>query len=254
VSAVTRVLVVPAAGLGTRLGASRPKPLVEVNGQPMLLRLLELFSPFVERAVVVVHPSFAAAVRSRAAAAAVPLELAEQAEPTGMLDAILAAAPAARVQETERVWIAWCDQIALRRQTLEALSAAEAPAVSPPGLLVPTARVRTPYIHLRRDAAGRVTEVLQRREGDVLPEDGENDVGLFSLSRDAYATQLPLHARQAAVGRRTGERNFLPFLSWMAARGGLGTLPVALPIEALGVNTPADLARVEAELAARGAE
>ncbi|MGE0451976.1 MAG: NTP transferase domain-containing protein [Vicinamibacteria bacterium] len=251
---MTRVLVVPAAGLGTRLGASRPKPLVEVNGQPMLLRLLQLFSPFVERAVVVVHPSFAAAVRSRASAAAVPVELAPQAEPTGMLDAILAAAPAARVRAAERVWIVWCDQIALRRPTLEALSAAEAPAAAAPGLIVPTARVLTPYIHLQRDAAGQVTEVLQRREGDVLPEDGENDVGLFSLSRDAFAEELPAYARRPPAGRLTGERNFLPFLSWMAARRGLGTLPVALPIEALGVNTPAELARVEAELAAREAE
>lgn len=253
-SALSRVLIVPAAGLGTRLGGPLPKPLVEVKGQPMLLRLLELFSPFVERAVVVVHPSFAAAVGTRVAAAVVPVELAQQAEPTGMLDAILAAAPAVRVRPTERVWIAWCDQIALRRQTLDALSAAEAPAVSPPGLLVPTASVRAPYIHLRRDAAGLVTEVLQRREGDLLPEDGENDVGLFSLSREAYASELPAFARQATAGRRTGERNFLPFLSWMAARGGLGTLPIALPIEALGVNTPEDLARVEAELDARGAD
>lgn len=250
---MTRVLVVPAAGLGTRLGASGPKPLVEVRGRPMLLRLLELFSPFVERAVVVVHPSFDAAIRSRVSTAAMPVELAAQPEPTGMLDAILAAAPAARLQSAERAWIVWCDQIALRHATLAALSAAETAGVPAPGLLVPTARVRMPYIHLQRDARGRVTEVLQRREGDVLPEEGENDVGLFSLSRDAYAEELPAFARQAAAGRRTGERNFLPFLPWMAARGGLGTLPIALPIEAVGVNTPEDLARVEAELDARGA-
>jgi hypothetical protein len=95
--------------------------------------------------------------------------------------------------------------------------------------------------------------VAQRREGDALPEDGESDVGLFSLSREAFMEELPTFARQAAPGRRTGERNFLPFVSWMAARGALYTLPIAEPIEALGVNTPDDLARVEAELAARGA-
>ena len=50
----SRLLIVPAAGLGTRLGADRPKLLVPVAGIPMIDRLLGLFAGTVDRAVVVV--------------------------------------------------------------------------------------------------------------------------------------------------------------------------------------------------------
>ncbi len=94
-------------------------------------------------------------------------------------------------------------------------------------------------------------DVLHRREGDVLPQLGESDVGLFSLSARACREPLPDFAGAVAKGRATAERNFLPFIPWMAARDELGTLPVAQPIESMGVNTPEELARAEAELAAR---
>jgi len=249
---VTRTLVIPAAGLGTRLGrASRPKLLVEVAGRPMLDRLLAQFAPFVERAVVVVHPAFEEQVRAHPAAVSLPLELVQQAEPTGMLDAILLALPRALASAPERVWVVWCDQVTLRRATLESLATREGGPLPVPGLLMPTARVDSPYIHLARDADGRVVDVLHRREGDALPERGESDVGLFSLSARACREPLREFADTVAKGRATAERNFLPFIPWMAARDELATLPVAQPIESMGVNTPAELARAEAELVSR---
>lgn len=248
---MTRTLVIPAAGLGTRLGRARPKLLVEVAGKPMLDRLLALFAPFVGRAVVVVHPAFEDQVRAHPVAAAPPIELLQQAEPTGMLDAILLALPRALAAAPERIWIVWCDQVTLRRATLEALAAREGGPPPIPGLLMPTARVDSPYVHLARDAGGRVVDVLHRREGDVLPQLGESDVGLFSLSARACREPLPDFAGAVAKGRATAERNFLPFIPWMAARDELGTLPVAHPIESMGVNTPEELARAEAELATR---
>ena len=65
----SRLLIVPAAGLGTRLGADRPKLLVPVAGIPMIDRLLALFAGTVDRAVVVVHPSFEREVREHLARA-----------------------------------------------------------------------------------------------------------------------------------------------------------------------------------------
>src|SRR6185503_16051997 len=52
-----RVLVVPAAGRGSRLGGSVPKALVEVAGRPMLAWLLSLYRPWIAGLVVVAHPS-----------------------------------------------------------------------------------------------------------------------------------------------------------------------------------------------------
>ena len=62
----------PAAGLGTRLNADRPKLLVPVAGVPMIDRLLALFAGVVDRAAVVVHPSFEASVSDAPARVAAP--------------------------------------------------------------------------------------------------------------------------------------------------------------------------------------
>ncbi len=62
----------PAAGLGTRLNADRPKLLVPVAGVPMIDRLLALFAGVVNRAAVVVHPSFEASVTDHLREVAAP--------------------------------------------------------------------------------------------------------------------------------------------------------------------------------------
>lgn len=78
-----------------------------------------------------------------------------------------------------------------------------------------------------------------------MPDPGESDAGLFSLSLDAYLTLLETFAADPGTGSTTGERNFLPFIPWAAARGEVVTFGCTEAAEALGVNTPADLAAAE---------
>jgi bifunctional UDP-N-acetylglucosamine pyrophosphorylase/glucosamine-1-phosphate N-acetyltransferase len=246
----SRLLIVPAAGLGTRLGADLPKLLVPVAGTPMIDRLLALFERFVSGAIVVVHPSFAERVSAHVRRAAVPVALEIQATPTGMLDAILLADREIRAAAPDEVWIVWCDQVAIHPRTIERLAAATT-ARPDVALVLPTVSRRHPYIHLRRDGDGRVDAVLHRREGDVLPEIGESDMGLFALSRHAYLDLLPAYAAEVSIGTITGERNFLPFIAWAAARGEVTTFPATDEMESVGVNTPAELHSVERYLVAR---
>ena len=74
-------------------------------------------------------------------------------------------------------------------------------------------------------------------------------MGLFALSLAAYLEYLPAYATGTQPGAGTGERNFLPFVSWMAARGEVLTFPAHDRMEAVGINTPDDLRAVEAFLA-----
>ncbi len=246
-----RVLIVPAAGRGSRLNTSAPKVLVPVNGRPMLDYLIDLYRPFVDRFVVVAHPSF-----SRDVAAhldrhpSLPAyRVAEQAHPTGMLDAILLGEAGLAEIGPTRVWITWCDQVGVLPATLARL--AEADESHPePSIALPTVPGRThPYIHLARNTAGRITRVLHRREGDQMPAEGETDMGLFSLSRRAFEHDLHEYAAGAAVpSAGTGERNFLPFIAWLEPRGTVVTFPCTDPMESVGINTPADKVAVEAWL------
>ena len=249
---MSRLLVIPAAGLGSRLGGSVPKVLVPVAGVSMIDRLLALYRSAVDRIVIVANPVFAADLErhARAHRDADRIECRVQPSPTGMLDAILLAMPAAAAASVSSVWVTWCDQVAVHPKTVERLAARTGPARHD-ALVMPTVTREQPYIHLERDHAGRIVRVLHRREGDAMPDAGESDMGLFAMSPSTYRDLLPQYAHEVAVGHKTGERNFLPFIPWAAARATVTTFPAEDPMEAVGVNTPEELALVENYLRTR---
>jgi 2-C-methyl-D-erythritol 4-phosphate cytidylyltransferase len=62
----TVALLIPAAGLGQRMGAAQRKPFLELAGRPILLHILDRFRPFQARllqTILVLHPDDVAAVR-----------------------------------------------------------------------------------------------------------------------------------------------------------------------------------------------
>ena len=209
--------------------------------------LIALYRPWVSGVVVVAHPTTSDASRGVVQSYDLPSEVVVQAEPTGMLDAVLLGCVAVARWSPERVWINWCDQIAVHPDTVARLADQEGES----SVALPLVTRDSPYIHFDRAADGRIVAVRQRREGHVMPERGDSDMGLFSLSADAAMADLPAFATEATPDAGTGERNFLPFIPLAAARGSVVTIPATEDIEAVGVNTPEELARVEAHLKSR---
>jgi dolichol-phosphate mannosyltransferase len=245
-----RALIVPAAGLGTRLQSALPKLLVEVDGVPMIDRLVTLYKAYVGATIVVTNPASIDAVRLHLRDTP-GMEVVVQERPTGMLDAIAIAGRCAAAANAASVWITWCDQVAVHPRTIARL--AQLTASHPNAALVmPTVLKADPYIHLERSGAGRITRVLHRREHDTMPPVGESDMGLFALTSAAFNRLLPAYAEEVGVGAATGERNFLPFIPWVAERAEVVTFPSEYPEEATGVNTPEELNTVETYLRARG--
>jgi bifunctional UDP-N-acetylglucosamine pyrophosphorylase / glucosamine-1-phosphate N-acetyltransferase len=242
-----RLMIIPAAGIGSRLCSPIPKVLYPVNGQPMIDYLLDLYAPIVERFILVLNPASQAEVRRHCGASGLRIEYEIQESQTGMLDAILIPGARAWEHQPESVWITWCDQIAVRPETVRRL-ADLSDQDREAAVILPTALVDEPYIHLVNDDQGEIIKILHRREGDPMPERGEGDMGLFCLSRDAYFNLLPRFSHQVEEGVATRERNFLPFLPWLRGRAKVRKFPAHHEIESIGVNTPDDLSRVESYL------
>lgn len=207
--------------------------------------LVELYRPFAATIVVVAHPSFSGRLRGA-------FEVVEQHERTGMLDAVLLGAPAVGGSRCDEVWITWGDQVGVLPATLARLAEVMASAEQPAAAL-PIVTRRDPYIHFDRDADGRLCAIRQRREGDRMPPVGESDMGVFGLTRDAFERRLPEYAQGVARGSATGERNFVPFIPWLAQRAAVATFPCTDEREAIGVNTPEELRLMEDWIVSRTA-
>jgi CTP:molybdopterin cytidylyltransferase MocA len=216
----------------------------------MIEWLVDLYRPYVSRIVLIVSSASADDARRRAAASDVPVDVEVQETPTGMLDAVLLAYDRVKASPASRIWITWCDQIAIHPRTIARLSELSTVHADAP-IVMPVAFRKTPYIHLERDAASRIVRVLHRREGDTMPDVGESDAGLFSLSRDAFLTQLPAYAVSLERGTGTGERNLLPFIPWVSELSDVVVFPCVEEIESVGINTPEELKDVEVQLARR---
>lgn len=237
--------LIPAAGRGSRLAFEKPKILFPVGGETILTRLERLLSPFCREFVFVLSPGGAPVVEPELEMT-LPrrFQVAIQNRPLGMGDAVACGLPAVR---TENVVIVWGDQLALKSSSLE-FSMRLLQGKARPEAVCPTVIRKRPYIHFEREAHGRVTRVLQQREGDVLPAEGESDSGVFFFQTAPLREYMGrLEHENAAMGAQTGERNFLPIFPLVDGEPGrLITARIMTEAESVGVNTVADAEYLQA--------
>jgi len=236
--------LIAAAGRGTRLGFDKPKILYPVAGKTILERLLELLLPFCEAVVLVVSPSGRQQVEEAASHLAPGrIRLAVQDEPTGMGDAVAIGLEAVRTLHTA---VVWGDQVALRRQSVEACLRLHQGWMAP-AATCPTVMRSNPYIHFIRDAGGEVRGVLQAREGEAMPSEGESDTGFFCFrTGELRGLAADPRYRPLARGGKTAETNLLPLLPIAAEQTGRVIWPRLMCVEeTVGINGPQDAEAVE---------
>lgn len=237
-------VLVAAAGRGTRLGFDKPKILLPVAGRTILERLVALFKPLCEQFVFVVSPSGLPLI-SPEAERLLPGRhcMAIQPSPEGMGDAVACGLPEV---QTRNIAVVWGDQVALRPASLEFCMRLLHGGLSP-AAVCPTVLRDDPYIHFERDGMGKITRVLQKREGDIMPPNGESDSGVFFFEANALRRELGrMLIEDRARGNQTGEQNFLPVLVELdAVPGQLVTARIISEEESVGVNSQEDVQYLE---------
>jgi bifunctional N-acetylglucosamine-1-phosphate-uridyltransferase/glucosamine-1-phosphate-acetyltransferase GlmU-like protein len=235
--------LIPAAGRGSRLGFPRPKILYPVAGRMIVEWLLDFLQPICSAFVFVLSPEGRDDVE-RELDALIPgrYRTVIQQVPTGMGDAVELGLS---VVATPQVAIVWGDQVGLRRRSVEACFRLHDGPLQP-DLTCPTVIRPNPYIHFDRDPSGRIAGLRQKREGDVMPAEGESDTGFFCFRTEALRLLLSaLRTSASPGGAATGEFNFLPVIPLAAQRGVVLTPPFMTIEETVGVNSGADAALAE---------
>jgi len=238
------------AGVGSRLGAAVPKVLVHVNGRPDAASRARAVPRRGRSGHRGCQPGGA---RSRGGVAAREPGLrrvGRPAAPTGMLDAISGAYDEICRSQPDRIWVTWCDQIAVHRRTVARLAEIET-TEDEPDLVMPTCCGPSPYIHFDRDLDERITGVRERREGDVMPADRRERPGALrsGARRLTCATFDAMPTRQvAAAARHASGTSCRSFRVWRS-RDACSRSRASIRFEAVGINTPEELRRVERHLA-----
>ncbi|CAN1495613.1 GlmU N-acetylglucosamine-1-phosphate uridyltransferase (contains nucleotidyltransferase and I-patch acetyltransferase domains) [Rhabdaerophilaceae bacterium] len=232
--------VIPAAGKGTRLGLDKPKILADVTPHDTIWSILrDKLRPIVDQVSVVMspwgRPYFAEALRPEDDGT---VRIAIQDEPIGMGDAVFRARR--DFANAHRLLVVWGDQVNVSPETLRSAIAAHAHRSRT--VIVPVVRLAQPYVEYRFED-GRLTRILETREGDICAPNGYGDVGVFLLSVPDLESAWGAYLGPAKRGAATGEINFLPFMTYLAGHGWtVEPIEIDDPVEARGINNKDDLA------------
>ena len=240
-------VIILAAGLGTRMKSKTIKILHRAAGRPIIDYVLDLAAELSSNPPVMVighqRDEVQKAVNNRA-------RFAIQEEQLGTGHAVLQAAPHAATNGN--VLILSGDVPLTRRETLQRLLDEHERSANALTLL--TMRLSDPgmYGRIIRDDSRAVTRIVEAKDAtDEEKRIDEVNAGIYVFRGD----QLFDHLRNLSTNNAQGEYYLTDLLAVLRERGQrVGAMIADDPIEALGVNSRADLAQVDSEIQRRVVE
>jgi bifunctional UDP-N-acetylglucosamine pyrophosphorylase/glucosamine-1-phosphate N-acetyltransferase len=237
--------IVMAAGQGTRMRSAWAKMLHRLAGLPLVRYPLAAIAPLGPTRVVLVVGHQAEEVRSAALASGLPVETVVQAEQRGTGHAVQCAAPRFAGFDGDVV-IMNGDVPLVTTATLGRLVDAHRAADADLSLLTMVFADPATFGRIVRDAAGRVVGIVEDR--DATPAER----AIKEVNPGLYCVRAPLLPELLGALRADNAQRelYLTDVVGIAARAGRRIESVLLerPDEVAGVNTRAELARMEAQL------
>jgi UDP-N-acetylglucosamine diphosphorylase/glucosamine-1-phosphate N-acetyltransferase len=240
-------VVILAAGLGKRMKSTRAKVLHEVLGRPMVVYVVEAAVQIAGKAVVVVVGNQAEEVR-RVVSRAAEVAFAFQERQLGTGHAVICALPQLPAA-SEEIMVLCGDVPLITAATLKTLVADHLRAGHDATLLAVDLNHPQGYGRILTAPDGRVSGIVE--EADATDEQRRIrtvNSGIYCISRRFLEEALPQLTRDNAQGEF-----YLTDIIRFGYKSGrkVGATWAHDPDEIVGINTPEDLARVEAILGGR---
>jgi bifunctional UDP-N-acetylglucosamine pyrophosphorylase/glucosamine-1-phosphate N-acetyltransferase len=243
-------VVILAAGVGKRMKSSTIKVLHRAGGRPILDYVLDLANEVAEGKPILVIGHQREAVREHVGDRA---DFVVQDEQLGTGHAVLQTEAAVRRGRTGagRVLVLSGDVPLTRPETLRRLAAEHDVAHNEATLLSMQLEEPALYGRIIRGANGEVTKIVEARDAnDAQLTIREVNTGIYLFESESLFDQL----RQLSSKNAQGEHYVTDVIGNLRREGKRVGAILADPIEALGVNSRADLSIVEAELNRRTVE
>ena len=245
------VVVLLAAGRGVRMKSLRPKVLHEAAGRPLLDRVLDIahaVAGSASRVVVVISKESAAVAEHLKAHPDV--RVAVQDPPRGTGDAVRAAAPG--FGKAKQIVVLSGDVPLLDATSVTSLlRALDADPKAAVAVLTATLADPTGYGRIVRDKRKSFVRISEERDSSERERKiGEINTGTYAFDRAFLEKSLPL-----LTSKNSQSEFYLTDVLSLARKAGRRVvLVLGDPSSALGVNSRADLARVDSILRRRNAE
>ena len=244
------IAVILAAGAGTRMRSSLPKPLHPVAGIPMLGHVVRAVrSAGVDEVIVVASPAIQRDERWREFTADVAVTL--QDEPLGTGHALQSALPS--IGQADTIVVAFADHPLLLSSSLDALISARARPGVRCVLLTCVLDDAAGYGRIDRDDVGRVVGIVERKDDEPSLRAGRTEVNSGMMALDAaWAREAVMRLKPSPT---TGELYLTELVRMAVDDGPSDHWPVASvegsPEELVGINDRLDLARADSLLRGR---
>jgi UDP-N-acetylglucosamine diphosphorylase/glucosamine-1-phosphate N-acetyltransferase len=244
----TIAVIILAAGLGKRMRSPKAKVLHEILGRPMLAYVIDVAREIAGRSVTVVVGNQAEAVRRAVSGAAV--RYAYQDRQLGTGHAVLCALPQLP-DDCEQVVVLCGDTPLLTAPTLKSLVQSHLAAGRDATLLAVELEDPQGYGRVLLNDHQQVCGIIEEADASA----GQRAIrlintGIYCVTRQFLSDALPNVTPDNAQGEF-----YLTDIIRIGYESGrdIGVSYGAAPREILGVNTPEDLARVEALMIGRAA-
>lgn len=236
-------VIIPAAGSGSRLGANRPKALVELGQTPLIDFVLRALPSEVQRVVVVVNPSQLNKFEKwrNSICRSLQIMFAIQPEPTGSFDAVCCGLKEIYKSHEDSVIVVWSDQVGVSTKTLfnvwNELQSARAK------LVLPLIQTDSPYVSVDLDKdTGRVVRIQRVRDGHTPITNGFADLGVFGFTSDLGEHLLELNENGTQQNLFVNsERDFTYLLPQLSLLAKATVCPISSSqSELISVNSSSD--------------
>lgn len=232
-------LVIPAAGNGSRLGVSVPKALFQFQAKPLIDWVVRASQGIFDNTIVVIKPGHLTQFHEwalHAPARPKQIQFVFQETASGSFDAVLLGLRS--ISDGSAAIVVWGDQVGVSSKTLQLVSSLLDQGCE---FVSPISEVNEPYVWLIRDQQGEITEVRRKRDGDVPPETGFSDVGVFGFSRRLVRAirENPLAFRPSLVEGR--ELDFTYAIPSFCSFGKFETPLITDRSETIAINSSDDL-------------
>ena len=233
-----KVLIV-AAGKGSRANLPYPKTLFKINGEEILLKILNTTEELDDHPTIIVSPKGKKDIENFLVNCSKKAFLAIQEEANGMGDAVLQFKKSPAFEISNNILLIWGDLPYIKKKTIQEM--VKVHLKSNNTFTFVTADTETAYTRVIRDQYNKILNVIETREESLPIKKGERDIGLFIFKKNEIFNLLKMELPKK-YSFKTKEHGFLYLIRHLVEKGfKVEALKIADKQELISLNKITDL-------------